>query len=76
MEVAWIVVTSGGSGNTVGVDIEASNNNIIGGLTPTEQNIISGNTLAGIRVIDGIKTEIVNFNFPSGWPIYLQRYRM
>jgi len=63
-------INSGVSGNAIGIDIEASKNNKIGGLTPTERNVISGNTLVGIRIMDGIKTEEVTFDPSSGQYTY------
>jgi uncharacterized delta-60 repeat protein len=49
----WIGLNATGTaaaGNVVGMNIWNSNNNIIGGSTPADRNVISGNTNLGINI--------------------------
>ncbi len=45
-------------GNTYGVYLTASNNDVVGGTAPSERNVISGNTQSGITVVNTRDSEI------------------
>ncbi|MBX9851268.1 MAG: T9SS type A sorting domain-containing protein [Cytophagaceae bacterium] len=52
-------VVSGGN-NARGINLENSNNNIIGGTGINDRNIISGNRQDGIRILNSDDTQIIN----------------
>ncbi len=44
------------SGNATGILIENSPNNLIGGTTPSAQNVISGNSQSGVQIFQSLAT--------------------
>jgi uncharacterized delta-60 repeat protein len=59
----WIGLDATGTaaaGNVIGVNIWNSNNNVIGGSTPADRNVISGNTNLGITINTDNGTSIGN----------------
>ncbi|WP_415036523.1 DUF4347 domain-containing protein, partial [Azonexus sp.] len=63
----WIGLTAGGSaaaGNSVGVNVSSgSTNNVIGGTSTADRNVISGNKAAGVDILDGCPGNSVLGNY-------------
>jgi hypothetical protein len=61
-------------GNYIGIDIEGGGDNIIGGTTPADRNVISGNSACGIFDASvGSNTIIGNYigtNAAGGWHVF------
>ncbi len=60
---------SSGLGNSdLGVKIENSDDNTVGGTTPELRNVISGNSLAGLGLLDGASGNVIQGNYIGATP--------